>query len=221
MRIAIAQLNYVVGDFEKNVSKIKQSIKRAKEDKADLVVFSELAVSGYPPRDFLEFSDFITRCKNAIDEIAAACIGIAAVVGSPSVNPKPEGKNLFNSLYLLADGKIKGMVNKSLLPNYDVFDEYRYFEPNRSFHCLELNGVKIAASICEDLWNVEDDPMYVTCPMDELIKAGPATHYQYCSLTVRLFAGRETQSHPEEKCTRLQPPAHICESYRSANRTDL
>src|SRR4051812_21824568 len=105
MRIALAQLNYVIGDFEKNVFKIKEAIARAKKEKADLVVFSELAVSGYPPLDFLEVNNFISQCENAINEIAKDCIGIAAIVGSPSVNPKVEGKNLFNSAYLLADGE--------------------------------------------------------------------------------------------------------------------
>ncbi len=173
MKIALAQLNYVIGDFEKNVFKIKQAIERAKKEKADLVVFAELAVCGYPPLDFLDFNDFIDCCKSALDEIAKDCIGIAAIVGCPSVNPEIEGKNLFNSSYFLADGKIKSIVHKALLPNYDVFDEYRYFEPGKKFHCIEVNGVKISLTVCEDLWNVEDDPMYVSCPMDELIKESP------------------------------------------------
>src|SRR5436309_2302926 len=125
MKIALAQLNYVIGDFEKNVFKIKEYIGRAKKEKADLVVFSELAISGYPPRDFLEFRDFVTRCKVAAEEIAAECTGITCIVGCPTVNPKVEGKNLFNSAYILADGKIKDVIHKALLPNYDIFDEYR------------------------------------------------------------------------------------------------
>jgi NAD+ synthase (glutamine-hydrolysing) len=173
MRIALAQLSYVIGDFEKNVFKIKEHIKRAKKEKADLVIFSELAISGYPPRDFLEFRDFLRRCDAAAEDIAKECADISCIVGCPTVNPAVEGKNLFNSAYLLGDGKIKDVVHKALLPNYDIFDEYRYFEPNKNFHCIEVRGLKIALTICEDLWNVEDDPMYVSCPMDILIKESP------------------------------------------------
>jgi len=173
MTIALAQLNYTIGDFEKNIFKIKEAILRAKDQGAELVVFSELCISGYPPRDFLEFRDFIDRCRKAAEEIAAACTGITAIVGCPTPNPKLEGKNLFNSALVCADGKIVNVIHKALLPNYDIFDEYRYFEPNRSFHCIEVGGKKIALTICEDLWNVEDDPMYVTSPMDQLAKEKP------------------------------------------------
>ncbi len=173
LKIALAQLNYTIGDFEKNVFKIKEAIVHAKADKADLIVFSELCISGYPPRDFLEFRDFIDRCSKAAEEIASICIGITAIVGCPTVNPETEGKNLFNSAYVCTDGKIADVIHKALLPNYDIFDEYRYFEPNRNFHCITVNGKKIALTICEDLWNVEDDPMYVSSPMDELIKEKP------------------------------------------------
>lgn len=173
MKIALAQLNYTIGDFEKNVFKIKETIVRAKNEGAVLIVFSELCISGYPPRDFLEFRDFIDRCNKAAEEIASVCVGITAIAGCPTINPKPEGKNLFNSAYVCADGKISDVIHKSLLPNYDVFDEYRYFEPNRNFHCINVLGKKIALTICEDLWNVEDDPMYVSSPMDELIKEKP------------------------------------------------
>ncbi|MCX6290413.1 MAG: NAD+ synthase [Bacteroidetes bacterium] len=173
MKIVLAQLNFSIGDFEKNSFKIREAIRHAKKEKADLVVFSELAICGYPPLDFLEFDDFVERCKKEIAGLAKECIGIAAIVGGPSVNPGLEGKNLFNSAYFLEGGKIRNEIHKSLLPNYDVFDEYRYFEPGKNSECIELNGVKIALTICEDLWNVEDDPMYVNCPMDELTKEKP------------------------------------------------
>ena len=130
MKIALAQLNYVIGDFEHNVSKIISQINLAKLQGADLVIFAELSVSGYPPRDFLEFDDFIERSYLSIDKIAAECKGIGAIVGAPFRNPSPKGKNLFNSAWLLADGKVQAVTHKSLLQNYDVFDEYRYFEPN-------------------------------------------------------------------------------------------
>ena len=107
MKIAIAQLNYIIGDFDGNISKILKSIKKAKSMKADIVVFGELAVCGYPPGDFLEFDDFIKKARHSIDLIREASEGIAVVVGSPSVNPDKEGKDLFNSAYFIADGVIQ------------------------------------------------------------------------------------------------------------------
>ena len=174
MRIALAQINFVVGDFDNNVQKIIQTIRHAKNSKVDLVVFSELSVSAYPPRDFLEFNDFIKKCYSSAEMIAAECKGIAAIIGLPVANKNPEGKNLFNAALVLKDGKIADEVHKALLPTYDIFDEYRYFEPSREFHCVEINGVKIALTVCEDLWNVEDDPMYINSPMDSLINENPS-----------------------------------------------
>src|SRR5205823_2429798 len=101
MKIALSQLNYHVGNFEDNTSKIIHSIKRAKKENADLIIFSELAISGYPPLDFLEFDHFVKKCKDSIEVIAKECNGISAIVGSPSVNPILKGKNHFNSAYFL------------------------------------------------------------------------------------------------------------------------
>jgi NAD+ synthase (glutamine-hydrolysing) len=174
MKIALAQLNYRVGDFEKNVSRIIETLEDAKSRGADLVVFAELSVCGYPPRDFLEFGDFIRRCDESVALIAERCHGIAAIVGAPSQNTAPKGKPLYNSAYFLADGKILSRTHKTLLPNYDVFDEYRYFEPNRlPAVVVEYQGCRIAMTICEDLWNVTDDPLYVRNPMDELLPLNP------------------------------------------------
>ncbi|MBP9924007.1 MAG: NAD+ synthase [Bacteroidia bacterium] len=173
MRIALAQLNYIIGDFDRNVSLIKQNILKAKESGAELIVFSELNICAYPPQDFLEFDDFILKCYAAAELIAKDCIGIAAIIGLPVRNKKLEGKNLFNTALLLSDGKIVDEVHKALLPTYDIFDEYRYFEPERSFHCINFKGIKIALTICEDLWNIEDDPMYINSPMDILINEKP------------------------------------------------
>lgn len=172
MKIALAQLNYHIGNFDKNTADIIAHIEKAKAAGADLVVFAELSVCGYPPRDFLEFSDFIRRCDESVKQIAAVCTGIAAIVGAPSVNPKVEGKNLFNTAFFLSDGKITGMAHKALLPTYDVFDEYRYFEPARSFEVIAYKGEKIALTVCEDLWDVEDDLMYTVWPMEALAKQG-------------------------------------------------
>jgi NAD+ synthase (glutamine-hydrolysing) len=173
VKIALAQLNYHIGNFADNVLKIRQAIARAKNEGADLAVFAELAISGYPPRDFLEFDDFIERCHQAALEIAADCQGIAAVVGCPVRNPDLKGKNLLNAALLLEGGEIRQRYYKALLPNYDVFDEYRYFEPGRKFELIEYKGKKIALTVCEDLWDITDDPLYVLNPMDELIKGNP------------------------------------------------
>jgi NAD+ synthase (glutamine-hydrolysing) len=173
LKIALAQLNYHIGNFSENTRKIRESIAKAKIEKADLVVFAELAVSGYPPRDFLEFDDFIERCRISVLEIAAECQGIAAVIGCPVPNPEIKGKNLLNAALFIEEGEIKHQYYKALLPNYDVFDEYRYFEQGRKFDLVEFKGKKIALTVCEDLWDLGADPLYVVNPMDELIKGNP------------------------------------------------
>src|SRR4051812_6302332 len=166
MRIALCQLNYTIGDFENNTRRIIEQIKKAKSESVDLAIFSELCVCGYPPLDFLEFNDFIKKSRLATEEIARECNGIMAIVGFPEVNPVAEGKNLFNAAAVLSNGKIVDVIYKSLLPTYDIFDEYRYFEPGKNAHCVTIGNVKIALTVCEDLWNLDDDPLYINSPMD-------------------------------------------------------
>ncbi len=173
MKIALAQLNYHIGNFKSNTKQIIDTIVKAKQFGADIIVFSELAVSGYPPRDFLEFDNFVEQCISSVVEIAQSCTNIAAIVGLPTFNTHKKGKPLYNSAAFLSDGKIQKIINKTLLPNYDIFDEYRYFEPNNTFETIEFKGQKIALTICEDLWNVQDNPLYNVNPMDELIKQHP------------------------------------------------
>ncbi|MEX1188971.1 MAG: NAD+ synthase [Bacteroidia bacterium] len=174
MKIALAQINTRIGDFQENLKSILSSIERAKRDSADIIVFPELIVCGYPPLDFLEFEDFIARCKESVGTIASHCSGIAAIVGAPDINPRSEGKNLFNAAFFLAEGKIQQVVHKTLLPTYDVFDEYRYFEPNHSvFNCIKYKGTTIALTICEDLWDIEEDKMYNHWPMEQLMSQKP------------------------------------------------
>lgn len=120
MKIALCQQNYHIGNFEENTSRILEGVRQAKAGGADLVVFSELCVCGYPPRDFLEFSDFINRCYASIDAIAAESHEIGIIVGSPARNPRPEGKDLFNAAWLLYGGKVYATAYKTLLPTYDV-----------------------------------------------------------------------------------------------------
>ncbi len=174
MKIAIAQLNYHIGNFEGNLSKMLASVKKAEEKGADIVVFGELSTCGYPPRDFLEFDDFITKSEACVEKLAKASHNIAIVVGSPTRNPVIEGKDLFNSAIFLYGGKVLHTQHKALLPTYDIFDEYRYFEPATEFKPVEFKGKKIALTVCEDIWNVgNENPMYVTCPLDEMQPMNP------------------------------------------------
>ncbi len=174
MKIAIAQLNYHIGNFEGNLEKMQGMVTKAKALKADIIVFGELATCGYPPRDFLEFDDFITKAYASVGKLADMANGIAIVVGSPSRNPKVEGKDLFNSAFFLADGKIKHVQHKTLLPTYDIFDEYRYFEPADEWKTVTYRGKKIAITVCEDIWNVgNENPLYRICPMDEMMDEKP------------------------------------------------
>lgn len=192
MKIALAQQNYHIGNFDANTSKIITAIRQAKQDGADLIVFSELAVCGYPPRDFLEFEDFVQQCYAAIDRIRQEADTIGVLVGSPARNPRKEGKDLFNAAFLLYEKEIKAEVHKTLLPNYDVFDEYRYFEPADSWNVVEFKGRRIAVTICEDIWNMGENPLYRITPMEELIRFSPdlminlsASPYNYAQDIVR------------------------------------
>lgn len=180
MKVVIAQLNYTIGDFEGNAEKIIQQILKAKSNEADLVVFSELSVTGYYPHDLLEKKEFILKAEVAVEKIASHCIGIAAIVGAPRINENDRGKQLYNSAFFLAEGEIKSIHNKTLLPTYDIFDEYRHFEPNKEFNIVEYKGEKIAVTICEDLWDelptsneFGKDKLYQTSPMEELSKFNP------------------------------------------------
>jgi len=174
MKIAIAQLNYIIGNFEHNFQIMSAAINKAIAGSADIILFGELTTCGYPARDFLEFEDFIQKSNETIKKLLPLSEEIAIVVGAPTKNPSAEGKDLFNSGYFLSDGAVQYMAHKSLLPTYDVFDEYRYFEPEHEFSCVEYKGKKIAITVCEDIWDIgTDNPLYEVCPMDELIKQKP------------------------------------------------
>ena len=180
MKVVFAQLNYTIGDFEGNSEKIIAEILKSKKQGADLVLFSELSVTGYYPHDLLEKQEFIKKAEAAVAEIAKSCVGIAAVVGAPRINENERGKKLFNTAFFLADGEIQSVHNKTLLPTYDIFDEYRHFEPNRHFDVVEYKGEKVAITICEDLWDEQPtanefgkDKLYEVSPLEELAKLKP------------------------------------------------
>ena len=200
MKIALAQLNYHVGNFESNTAKIIDHIHMAKQHGADLVVFAELCVCGYPSRDFLEFKEFIELCEIAAKQIAAACQDIACIIGLPTFNNNAEGKDLNNSAYFIENGEVKAIVNKALLPNYDIFDEYRYFEPSTQFSCIDFKGHRLALTICEDLWNTIENPLYVTRPMDMLIKEQP-------DVMINIAASPFSYNHDEERIAILKDNA--------------
>ncbi|MDQ2721496.1 MAG: NAD+ synthase [Bacteroidota bacterium] len=173
MKIIIAQQNYHIGNFEKNENKIIDAIKEAKKKDADLIVFSEMSVCGYPARDFLDFNDFINKGYESIEKIKQHADTIGVIVGSPDRNLQREGKDLFNAAFFLYKKEVKNIAHKTCLPNYDVFDEYRYFEPAYNWNIIEFKGKNIALTICEDIWNLGDNPLYRICPMDILIKQQP------------------------------------------------
>ncbi len=173
MKITLAQQNYHIGNFESNTSKIIAAIEAAKVEGSDLIVFSEMSICGYPARDFVEFNDFIDKCYCCIDIIKEHADTIGVLVGSPARNSIKHGKDLFNAAFFLYEKQIKAEVHKTLLPTYDVFDEYRYFEPAYEWKVIEFKNKKLAVTICEDIWNLGDNPLYRICPMDALIDQNP------------------------------------------------
>lgn len=152
MKIFVAQINPIIGDFEGNSKKIIDSIEAAKKASADIVLFPELALSGYPPEDFLLMPDFAKAIEEHLQRIIKATQGIIALVGTPRKNPNKGDKFLYNSAAVIQDGKLLGYQDKALLPTYDVFDERRYFEPSLENKVWELKGKKIGITICEDIW---------------------------------------------------------------------
>ena len=180
MRIALAQINPTVGDISGNMHLILDSIDKARADKADLVVFPELALIGYPPRDLLMKPAAIRMCQQAVERIAEACTGIAAIVGYPCPSETDRGLALFNAAALCFDGRLQHRYVKNLLPTYDVFDERRYFEPGYRAHDQHnqvalYKGVKIGVTICEDLWTdpaVIDRQLYHQDPVKDLVNKG-------------------------------------------------
>lgn len=192
MKIYLAQQNYHIGNFEKNVNKIIDAINVAKSHDADLIVFSEMSICGYPARDFLDFNDFVDKCYKAIDKIKQHADTIAVIVGAPDRNPEREGKDLFNAAFFLYEKEVKGIAHKTCLPNYDVFDEYRYFEPAYSWNTIEFKGKKIALTVCEDIWNLGHNPLYRVCPMDILMKQQP-------DLMINISASPFDYTHSEDR----------------------
>ncbi len=201
LKIALAQLNYKIGDFERNTAKIADVLFEAKQKKTDLVVFSELSVCGYSPDDLLDYPWFVEKCEQSLEAVAMACDGIAAVVGGVIRNPG-KGRQLQNVCCFIHDGKIQHIVPKTLLPTYDVFNERRYFEPGNAAQIIEYKNTKLGIAICEDLWDIYNDFEYLQHPGEDLIKLGaeiiinPSAspfHIGKQSLRNRVFAGQASR----------------------------
>ncbi|MFH5802317.1 NAD+ synthase [Haladaptatus sp. CMAA 1911] len=176
VRVALGQSNYTVGDIGGNKRKITDGIRRAREQNADLVVFSELALVGYPPQDLVKRDAFVDSQLDALDRIAAETEGITALVGFVARNREEYGKKVQNAVAVCRDGEIVGQTEKRLLPTYDVFDEDRFFEAaeNQPVHSLP-DETELGVSVCEDAWNEPDvweRPEYHKDPIEDLVDAG-------------------------------------------------
>jgi NAD+ synthase (glutamine-hydrolysing) len=175
VKIALGQINPTIGDFTGNKKKIIESARQALTLGAEMVLFPELAVCGYPPRDLLEKPDFVARNQQVIDEIAQTVPGITIICGFVSPAKVETGKSVMNSAAVLRDGAVQFVQSKMLLPTYDVFDELRYFDPAKSQKLLPAGGKQFALTICEDAWNDKHfwhRRLYSVDPVDELLHAG-------------------------------------------------
>ena len=186
MKIALAQINPTVGDFTGNLEKIAVASRRAAAQGARLAVFSELCICGYPPADFLEKPSFLARCRTAVDELAATTsqLPTAVLAGVALAAPPDAGKPAVNAAVLLDKGALLLEQHKRLLPFYDVFDEQRYFLPSRAQKVVELDGIRLAITVCEDAWNDKNfwpRRLYSVDPMEELMRQNPAIHINLSS----------------------------------------
>ncbi len=175
MKIALAQINPIIGDFTHNTEKVMAAAEKAIGLSCDLVVFSELAISGYPPRDLLEKKDFVEANLIHLQTLVKSIKGIGVICGVVDKNPNEKGNPLYNSAVLFDNGKILHQAHKRLLPTYDVFDERRYFEPGKECSSFLYKDCQIGLTICEDIWNDKDflsRQLYPADPVESMIKEG-------------------------------------------------
>ncbi len=205
MKIALAQLNLHIGNFDANYRATKNAIAEAQKNHADLIIFPELSICGYPPLDLLTYSSFIAQCETQIEHITQLADDIGVIIGTPSPNSSPHQKSLHNSAHLLHNQQIKATVHKSLLPTYDVFDEARYFAPNKQFELIEFKGVKLGLTICEDIWNRDSFAIYQTQPIEEIKKLDP-------NLVINISASPFNYQQPETRQNILTKAAQAFQS---------
>ncbi|MBN1477020.1 NAD+ synthase [Candidatus Sumerlaeota bacterium] len=175
MRVGLAQINTVTGDIGSNVKKVLRTLEHAASLKVDLVIFPEMTLTGYPPRDLLDMPAFVDESLRALVNIAAECRQIAAIVGHVERSGHAEGKPLFNAASLLSHGTAKTICRKTLLPTYDVFDEARWFQPGTVHTPHRFGGWLLGTSICEDIWNNSlhhSHRLYDIDPIERLVTAG-------------------------------------------------
>src|SRR3712207_3821406 len=175
MRVTIGQINTTNGDYEGNVAQCLRAIEQARADGSDLVVLPEVAVQGYMSFDWFMDRDVIAHATDPLAEIVAASKGLTVIVGTVRPNESAQGRRLYNSAAVISDGKLLGYADKTLLPEYDVFDDPRYFEPAHERKIFEIDGRKIGVVVCEDFWNDKTfwkERLYGVDPADELIMQG-------------------------------------------------
>ncbi|PIR20048.1 MAG: NAD+ synthase [Deltaproteobacteria bacterium CG11_big_fil_rev_8_21_14_0_20_47_16] len=203
MKLALAQINPTVGDFEGNVQKIIDRVRWAESEGADLVCFSEMVITGYPPRDLLESPSFIKHAALALDKIVSAIKGDTIVcLGTILPNTSGVGLPLHNSAVVIQKGKVVFTQHKTLLPNYDVFDEQRYFEPASTYQLFQFGSEKIGITICEDLW-FHEKPRYHKDPVAELAELSP-------TLVLNLSASPFALHKNETRLSLLQRASTAC-----------
>ena len=175
MKVALGQVDTTVGDVAGNLEMLRAYYRRACDQGAELVVFPELALSGYPPWDLLEQRDFVAANREALESLAKVAVRAGIVVGFIDVNESAHGKSLYNAAALLSDGRVSAVRHKTLLPTYDVFDEARYFEPAKENTPVPFRGRKLGITICEDAWNEAafwPRRLYAVDPIERLVGAG-------------------------------------------------
>jgi len=153
MRVTIAQINTTNGDLNGNTQKIIQAIEKARSDGSDLVVFPEVVTHGYTSQDWFQDRDIIDRCEEPLRAIIPETRGLTVVLGTIRRNGDKDGRRLYNCAAVIHDGELLGFEDKTLLPEYDVFDDPRYFEPAVERRIFEVNGIKLGVVVCEDFWN--------------------------------------------------------------------
>lgn len=206
MRVRLAQMNPAVGDIQGNTSRIFREIERAREQGVELLIFPELAVCGYPPMDLLNLPEFRETIYQANETIIDQSPDMALIFGSISPNDQ-QGRPCYNSAYVVLNRTLIGIQHKSLLPNYDVFDDMRYFEPASSVEPIELFGIKWGVSVCEDIWQNENSYMrYHVNPLEQL-------HQQGAEIMVNISASPFTRGKINERADML---ARRCKEYQSA-----
>lgn len=200
MKIRIQQLNPTIGDIDNNSKAILQAMDKAGKDGIDLLILPELVVCGYPPMDLLERQSFRQRIFQANSRITELSGETAVLFGSVTPNPSAFGRKCYNSALLVQRGEKIDMIHKTLLPTYDVFDDYRYFEPNKEFSCIEFEGRKLGVTICEDIWYNENDIQYHTYE----INPGQKLAEQGAEIIINISASPYTKNKPASRQQMLQ-----------------